>query len=533
MSSVKMLNQDAEHAKRFVALAMNINAAKGLQEVMKTNLGPKGTLKMLVGGAGDIKLTKDGKTLLHEMQIQNPTAALIARTATAQDDICGDGTTSTVIFIGELLKQAERNLAEGVHPRVICDGFDIAKKEASQYLEKFKILQGDISRETLECVSKTALRTKLHEELADHIGNVCVDAVLCINDTSSEVPIDLFMVEIMHMQHKNDLSSKLVRGLVLDHGARHPDMPKAVKNCHIMILNVDLEYTKSEVTSNFFYSTADQREKLVESERKVTDDKVRQIIEFKRTVCGEGETFVLINQKGIDPLSLDMLAKQGILGLRRCKRRNLERLSKACGGECVNSTDDLSASILGYAGSVYEEMLGEEKYTFVEDCKNPHSCTILVKGPNKHTIDQIKDAVRDGLRAVKNTIEDDALIPGAGALEIGLSLHLKEHSKSVAGRAKLGVQAYADALLVIPKTLASNAGHDTMDALITVQDEHVKGNVAGLDLDTGGACSPEDIGVYDNLRVKKQMIQSAGVIASQLLLVDEIMRAGIGAGKKG
>eukprot|EP00960_Hanusia_phi_P055544 762997-Hanusia_phi.AAC.10 len=534
MSSLKLLNQEAEHAKRFIALAMNINAAKGLQEVLKTNLGPKGTLKMLVGGAGDVKLTKDGKTLLHEMQIQNPTAALIARTATAQDDVCGDGTTSTVIFIGELLKQAERHLSEGVHPRVICDGFDIAKKEALQFLEQRKIKVGNIDRESLNCVSRTALRTKLHEELADHIGDVCVDAVLCINDKESEVPIDLYMVEIMHMQHKNDLSSRLVKGLVLDHGARHPDMPKFVKNAHILVLNVDLEFTRSEVSSNFFYSNADQREKLVESERKVVDEKVKKIIEFKRKVCdGNDNSFVLINQKGIDPLSLDMLAKQGILGLRRCKRRNMERLAKACGGEAVNSVDDLDASYLGFAGRVYEETLGEEKYTFVEECKNPHSCTVLIKGPNKHTIEQIKDAVRDGLRAVKNTIEDDCLIPGAGSFEVALSQFLKEHSKSVQGRAKLGVQAFAEALLVIPKTLASNAGQDAMDALINVQDAQMSGLVAGIDMGSGEACSPEDIGVFDNYRWWRLLTRQSGIIASQLILVDEIMRAGVAAGKRG
>jgi T-complex protein 1 subunit zeta len=534
MSSLKLLNQDAEHAKRFVALAMNINAAKGLQEVLKTNLGPKGTLKMLVGGAGDIKLTKDGKTLLHEMQIQNPTAALIARTATAQDDMCGDGTTSTVIFIGELLKQAERHLAEGVHPRMICDGFDVAKKVAAEYLETCRVSDGSIEREALNCISRTALRTKLHQELADYLGDVCVDAILCINDKTAEVPIDLFMVEIMHMQHKSDLSSKLVRGLVLDHGARHPDMPKAVKDAYVLILNLDLEYSKSEVSSNFFYSNADQREKLVESERRLIDEKVKKIIELKRQVCdGNGKSFVVINQKGIDPLSLDMLAKQGIIGLRRCKKRNLERLGKTCGGECVNSVDDLTESVLGFAGHVYEETLGEEKYTFVEDCRNPHSCTILVKGPNKHTIDQIKDAVRDGLRSVKNAVEDDCLIPGAGAFELGLCAHLKEHSKKVQGRAKLGVQAYAEALLVIPKTLASNAGHDPMDALINVQDAQLAGVLAGLDVNTGEACSPVDLGIYDNYRVKKQLIHSAGIIASQLLLVDEIMRAGIAAAKRG
>jgi T-complex protein 1 subunit zeta len=490
---------------------------------------------MLVGGAGDIKLTKDGKTLLHEMQIQNPTAALIAHTATAQDDMCGDGTTSTVIFIGELLKQAERHLAEGVHPRMICDGFDIAKKVSAEYLETCRVLDKSIDREALNCISRTALRTKLHNELADHLGDVCVDAILCINDKESEVPIDLFMVEIMHMQHKSDLSSKLVRGLVLDHGARHPDMPKSVKNAHILILNLDLEYAKSEVSSNFFYSNADQREKLVESERRLIDEKVKKIIELKRQVCegDESASFVVINQKGIDPLSLDMLAKQNIIGLRRCKKRNLERLGKTCGGECVNSVDDLDPKVLGYAGAVYEETLGEEKYTFVEDCRNPHSCTILVKGPNKHTIDQIKDAVRDGLRSVKNAVEDDCLIPGAGSFELGLCAHLKEHSKKVQGRAKLGVQAYAEALLVIPKTLASNAGLDPMDALINVQDAQMAGMLAGLDVSTGEACSPVDLGIYDNYRVKKQLIHSAGIIASQLLLVDEIMRAGIAAAKRG
>jgi len=489
---------------------------------------------MLVGGSGDVKLTKDGKTLLHEMQIQNPTAALIARTATAQDEICGDGTTSTVVFIGELLKQAERYLSEGVHPRVLCDGFDLAKTASVKFLDSFRALEGKVDRELLNCVSRTALRTKLHEELADYIGDVCVDAVLCIQNPESEVPIDLFMVEVMHMQHKSEMNSRLVRGLVLDHGARHPDMPKSVTNAFVLILNVDLEYTKSEVASGFYYSNADDRERLVESERKLVDDKVRKVIALKRHVCDDKtKSFVVINQKGIDPLSLDMLAKEGIIGLRRCKRRNMERLALACGGSAQNSVDDLTPDVLGFAGKVYEETLGEEKYTFVEDCKKAKSCTILVKGPNKHTIDMIKDAVRDGLRAVKNTIEDDSVIPGAGAFEIALSLHLKTYSLTVPGRAKLGVQAYADALLVIPKTLAANAGHDAMDAVITVQDAQTNGIIAGLDVNTGTACSPADLGIFDNYRVKRQMIHSAGIIASQLLLVDEIMRAGVAAGKRG
>ncbi|GAQ84120.1 TCP-1/cpn60 chaperonin family protein [Klebsormidium nitens] len=526
--AVRTLNANAESLNKSAALFMNINAAKGLQDVLKTNLGPKGTIKMLVGGAGDIKLTKDGNTLLREMQIQNPTAVMIARTATAQDDVAGDGTTSTVLLIGELMKQSDRFLAEGMHPRLLTEGFEIAKKATLEFLEKFKqpVEVGDKpDKELLKMVARTTLRTKVHEELADQLTDIVVNSVLCIR-TPPE-PIDLFMVEIMHMRHKFGSDTSLIEGLVLDHGARHPDMPKRVENCHILTLNVSLEYEKSEVNAGFFYSSAEQREKMVAAERKFTDDKVQKVIELKNKVCKEGENFVVINQKGIDPISLDMLAREGIVGLRRAKRRNMERLVLACGGEAVNSVDDLSADVLGYAGLVYEHVLGEEKYTFVENVKNPHSCTILIKGPNDHTIAQIKDAVRDGLRAVKNTLEDGAVVLGAGAFEVACRQHLMHDiKKTVKGRAQLGVEAFADALLVIPKTLAENSGLDTQDVIINLQSEHDSGSVVGLNIVTGEPMDPQVEGVFDNYNVKKQIINSAPVIASQLLLVDEVMRAG-------
>ena len=199
--------------------------------------------------------------------------------------------------------------------------------------------------------------------------------------------------------------SKFVNGIVLDHGGRHPDMPTKMDNCHVMTCNVSFEYEKTEIQSGFFYSTAEEREKLVESERKWLDERCKQVVDFKRSVCKDGESFVIVNQKGVDPLSLDIFAKEGILCLRRAKRRNMERLTLACGGVPMNSIEDLSADMLGWCGKVSEVTLGDDKFTFVEDCKIPKSCTILIKGPNKHTIDQIKDAVRDGLRAVKNVVE--------------------------------------------------------------------------------------------------------------------------------
>ncbi|KAL5721157.1 T-complex protein 1 subunit zeta [Ranunculus cassubicifolius] len=523
--SLQLLNQNAEVVNGSTVFH-NIAAGTGLENVVKTNLGPLGTIKMLVGGSGDIKITKDGNTLLKEMQIQNPTAIMIARTAVAQDDITGDGTTSTVIFIGQLLKHAQRYIEDGMHPRVLVDGFDIAKRETLKFIDNFKTHVPDDDIEILGMVARTTLRTKLSEAMADQLSQIIVNAVLCIR--KREEPIDLFMVEIMHMRHKFDIDTRLVDGLVLDHGSRHPDMKRHVENCFILTCNVSLEYEKSEINAGFFYSNAEQREAMVIAERRQVDERVNKIIELKDKVCsGNVKNFVVINQKGIDPPSLDLLAKAGIVALRRAKRRNMERLALACGGEAVSCVDDLSPDCLGWAGRVYEHVLGEEKYTFVENVKNPNSCTILIKGPNDHTIAQIKDAVRDGLRAVKNAIEDKAVVLGAGAFEVAASHYLmNEVKKTIKGRAQLGVEAFANSLLGIPKTLAENSGLDSQDILIALMGEHDRGNIVGLDLHTGDPINPEMEGIFDNYCVKRQFISSGTSIASQLLLVDEMIRAG-------
>lgn len=482
---------------------------------------------MLVSGSGDIKMTKDGMVLLKEMQIQHPTASLIARAATAQDDMTGDGTTSNVLLIGELLKQAEVYISEGLHPRLIVDGFDIAKKETMRVLDTLKTT-GPVDRDALVCVARTSLRTKVYAALADLLTEAVVDAVLAINHPPT--PIDLYMIEIMEMQHKTDSDTRLVRGIVLDHGARHPDMPKRVENAYILTCNVSLEYEKTEVNAGFFYKTAVEREAMVAAERKFIDDRVAKIVALKKAVCpeGSGKNFVVLNQKGIDPLSLDALAKEGIVALRRVKRRNMERLTLACGGSAMNSVEDIDASALGHAGLVYEHVLGENKYTFVEDVANPLSVTLLVKGPNAHTITQIKDAIHDGLRAVKNALEDACMVPGAGAVEMAASIALHKLKSSVAGRARLGVQAFADALLVIPKVLANNSGFDAQETVVKLQEASAAtGEAVGVDLSSGEPVVPGDVGIFDNYIVKRSLFHSCAVIASNLLLVDEVMRAGI------
>uniref|UniRef100_A0A2K6EYG2 T-complex protein 1 subunit zeta n=1 Tax=Propithecus coquereli TaxID=379532 RepID=A0A2K6EYG2_PROCO len=525
MLAMKTLNPKVKVARAQAALVVNISVASGPQDVLRTNLGPKGTTKMLVSGAGDIQLTKHGNVLLQEMQIQHPTASLIAKVATAQDDITGDGTTSNVLIIGELLKQADLYISEGLHPRIITEGFEAAKEKTLHFLEQVKVSR-EMDRGTPIDVARTSLRTKVHAELADVLTEAVVDSILAIK--KQDEPIDLFMVEIMEMKHKSETDTSLIRGLVLDPGARHSDTKKRVEDAYILMCNVSLKYEKTEVNSGYFYKSAEEREKLVKAERTFIEDRVKKIIELKKKVCGDSDKgFVVINQKGIDPFSLDALAKEGIVALRRAKRGNMERLTLACGGVALNSFDDLNPDCLGHVGLVYEYTLGKEKFTLIEKCNNPHPVTLLVKGPNKHTHTQIKDAVRDGLRAVKNAIDDGFVVPGAGAVEAAMAEALI-YKPSVKGRAQLGVQTFADVLLIIPKVLAQKSGFDLQETLVKIQAEHLEsGQLVGVDLNTGDPMVAAEVGVWDNYCVKKQLLHSCTVIATNIFLVGEIMRAGM------
>ena len=383
--------------------------------------------------------------------------------------------------------------------------------------------------------------TKLNPQMTNQLVEIVTDAVLQVK--KNQEPIDLHMIEIMHMKHKMATDSRLVNGIVMDHGGRHPDMPKKLENCYILTCNVSLEYEKTEVNSSFFWKNAEEREKLVQSERQYTDEKCQKIIQLKRKVCEKNEGFVLLNQKGIDPICLEMLSNEGILGLRRVKRRNMERLTLAFGGRALNSVEDLRKEDLGFAKRVEEIELGDDKYTTVEgvreeDLKEKNlgkSCTILIKGPNEHTINQIKDAINDGTRAVKNAIDDQCIIPGAGAFEIAAHVVLKDFAKEVSGKARLGVDAFAEALLAVPSVLAENAGLDVQEVVQKVIEKIEKSKedkAWGINLETGEPMQSAIQGIYDNYIVKKNFLSIAPTLSEQILLIDEIIKAGRDMGPK-
>ncbi|TNJ29742.1 TCP-1 chaperonin subunit zeta protein [Giardia muris] len=547
MTAIHALNPRAEHLRRGEALDVNIDAAEKLAKLVRTNFGPAGTYKMLVSGAGDIKITKDGSVLLGELPINHPIAAFIATAATAQDDMVGDGTTMLVLLIGELLRQSARWLAEDVHPRVLVDGFEFARTRLLEFMDSYKNPLPDTKEERhriLHAVARSSLGTKVHHRLANTLADIVVDAVEIVEhatmlDEDRRNFIDLHMVEIMCMPSRMDVDTRLVSGLVMDHGSRQSELTcVTLHNCFILTLNVSLEYEKTEINSGFFYKNADEMQKLAHEEREYVDSRCRAIIALKeaayksyheRPGCQDTAlNFVVLNQKGIDGAALDMLAGAGIFALRRVKRRNMERLTLCCGGSALCSLDDMKIEDLGWADMLHEEMLGEEKYTFVEGVKNPRSCTILVRGPTRHCIEQIKDAVRDGLRAVKNTITDGAYVAGAGAFEAAAATDLDRYQESVSGKAKLGVQAFADALRSVPKALAKSAGYDPQELSISLEEAN-KSNPSvkhGVGIATGKPCDVDAEGIFDNVCVKHQLFHSATVLTTQLLLTDEVLKAG-------
>ncbi|CAF1305485.1 unnamed protein product [Rotaria sordida] len=270
-----------------------------------------------------------------------------------------------------------------------------------------------------------------------------------------------------------------------------------------------------------------KRDRLVASQRKFIDDRLQKIVELKRKVCSgdnKNKRFMVINNKGIDPLSVDVLANEGILALRRAKHRNMERLTLACAGQAMNSLENLTKESLGFAKDVYEHVFGEKIFTFVEACKSPKSVTVLLKGSTKYILNQVKDALRDGRHSIRNALDDGCLIPGEGAFEIVTHQALTQYNEQVKGRARLAVQA----LLIIPKAIAQNAGHHQQETIVKLQHEYATSKIpVGIDITTGEAMEPKSLAIFDNYRMKKQLIHSSTSITTNLILVDEILQASL------
>ena len=502
-----------EGTNRFLgrdAQRMNILAGKVLAETVRTTLGPKGMDKMLVDSLGDIVVTNDGVTILKEMDIEHPAAKMLVEVAKTQEDEVGDGTTTAVIIAGELLKKAENLLDQDIHPTIVAMGYRQAAEKAQEILNVIAIDADD--RESLLKVAMTAMTGKGTEKAREPLAELVVAAVKQVED---EGEIDKDHIKIEKKDGATIDDSVMVNGVIIDKEPVHPGMPKKVEDARIALLNSAIEVKETEVDAEIRITDPAQMQAFIEQEEQMIRGMVDKISDARATV--------LFCQKGIDDLAQHYLAKEGIMAVRRVKKSDMEKLARATGATVVTNIEDLTYDDLGLAGSVAEKRISGEEMIFVEECKDPKSVTLLIRGSTEHVVDEIERAVEDAIGVVAATIEDGKVVAGGGAAEISIARGLKEYADSISGREQLAVSAFAEALEVVPKTLAENAGMDSIDALVDLRAAHEKSLYMGLDVFKGEVTDMYRAGVIEPHRVKKQAIQSAAEAAEMLLRIDDVI----------
>ena len=502
----------------------NIMAAKLVAETVRTTLGPKGMDKMIVDSMGDVTVTNDGVTILQEMQIEHPSAKMIVEVAKTQEDVVGDGTTTAVVLAGELLKNAEDLLDQDVHPAVIARGYRMAADKALEILENMAEKVTAKDETVLKNIAMTAMTGKGAEYAKEKLSDLSVKAVKLVAESDGTVDIDNIKIEKRTGGSVED--SELIRGIVIDKEKIHAGMPRQVKDAKIALLDKEIEIKKTEIDANIEITSPDQLQAFLDQEEKMLKGMVEQI-------ASSGAN-VLICQKGIDDVAQHFLAKKGIYAVRRVSDSDMKKIAKATGGSVVSNLNDLSKSDLGYAGMVEERKVGDEEFTYIMECKNPKAVTILVRGGTEHVTNEIERAITDAVGDVAATLKDGKVVAGAGAPEVELALELRKYAESLSGREQLAVQAFANAMEVIPRTLVENAGLDPIDIMTDLKSAHSKKQKwAGVDVFTGKIMDAWKRGVIEPLKIKTQAVSSASEVATMILRIDDVIASSGSKGPKG
>lgn len=508
----RLLGKDAQRT--------NIMAAMIVAETVRTTLGPKGMDKMLVDSLGDVVITNDGVTILDEMEIEHPAAKMMVEIAKTQEEEVGDGTTTAVVVAGELLKSARELLDQNIHPSLITRGYRMASEKAISILEKIsKPIKIDDAKE-LRKIVMTAMTGKSAEVARERFGNLLTEAVQQVMEKQGDrMVIDLDDIKVEKKAGGSIDDSELIHGIVIDKERVHSEMPRSLKNAKILLLDAALEVKSTETDAQIRITSPDQLQAFLSQEEKMLKEMVSYVIK-----SGANALFC---QKGIDDIGQHFLAKAGILAVRRVKKSDMEKLSRATGAKVVSDVKSISAKDLGSAGAIEEKKLAGEAMTFVRDCKNAKAVTILVRGGTEHVTDEIERAVQDALGDLKAVIEKSKVVAGGGAPEIEVAMKLNEYSNTLKGREQLAVQAFAKSMEVIPRTLAENAGLDPIDIIAGLKSQHEKNVVwAGVDVFKGGVSDMWDQHVIEPLKVKTQAITSASEVAIMILRIDDLIAAG-------
>jgi len=499
-------------------------AARVIGEVLKTTLGPRGMDKMLIDNLGDITITNDGAAILNEIEVEHPAAKMMVEIAKTQDDMVGDGTTTAVVLASELLKKAEELLDQNIHPTVMVSGYRKAAQKAIEVVSKVAVPVDIKDSKTLLKVALTTMSSKAVGTAREHLAQIAIDAVSQIAEQRGDKMLaDIDNIQLIKKAGKSLLETQLVQGIIVDKEIVHPGMPRKKENAKIALLDSALEIEKTEMTAEIRIRDPTQMKAFLDQENDMMQDMA--------TKLKKSGAQVVFCQKGIDDMVQHYLSKEGIIAARRVKESDMQKLSRATGARIISDLDDLKAADLGVAGIVEERKIGDDKMMFVEKCKDPHSVAILIRAGLERMVDEAERAMTDALSVVSDVIENNRIVAGGGAVEIEVARELRKYATKVGGREQLAIEAFADGIEVIPRTLAENAGLDPIDILVALRSAHEKedGKNMGINVFTGKVQNSIDNGVIEPAVVKEQALKSAAESAAMILRIDDV----ISSSKKG
>jgi len=524
---VLILKEGASETKGREAQKNNINAAKTVAEIVRTSLGPRGMDKMLVDSLGDVTITNDGATILKEIDVQHPAAKMMVEISKATDNEVGDGTTSVVVLAGSLIEKAEELITKNVHPTVIVDGYRKCAVKSIELLNSIAIKIANNEKEQLIKVAKTSMQTKLVSKESDDLANIVVTASQQVSESrNGSTKVDLDDIKVEKKSGGSIKDTKLIKGIVLDKEVVHGGMPKRVEKAKIALINSALEIEKTEFDAKLNITSPEQMKRFLDEENTMLKNMVEKI-------TGSGAN-VVICQKGLDDIAQHYLAKANVLTVRRVKESDMTKLSRATGARVINNLDDLTSKDLGAADLVEERKIETDKWVFVEGCKNPKSVTILIRGGSQRVVDEAERSVHDALMVTKDVLEKPLIVAGGGSPEAYVSGKLREWTNTLTGREQLAAEKFAEALEIIPLTLAENAGMNQIDTLAELRSKQNKGSKwAGIDARNSRIADMSKLDIFEPLAVKEQIIKSATEVASMLLRIDDVIASSKSAGGGG
>jgi thermosome len=514
-----VLREGTERSKNREAQSNNIAAARAVADAVRSTLGPKGMDKMLVDSLGDVVITNDGVTILKEIDIQHPAAKMVVEVAKTQDNECGDGTTTAVIMAGELLKKAEGLIEQGIHPTILANGYRMAATKSLEILETIAIKITPKDEEMLKKIARTAMTGKSVGGQRDFLAGLSVRAVKAIaEEKNGRFEVDVENIKVEKKAGGSISDTSMIEGIVIDKERVHPRMPKTVKDAKIALVTGSMEIAKTQVEAKIQIRDPQAMQRFLDEEEGTLRKMADRLKEIGATV--------VFCQKGIDDLVQHYLAKHNIYACRRLKESDMEKIAKASGAKMISNVMDIEKGDLGGSAMVEEKKIGDDNLTYITGCKNPKAISIMIRGGTEHVIEEVERALHDALRVVGITVEDGKAVPGGGAPEIELSLRLANYASSVGGREQLAIEAFAQAMEVVPWALAENAGLDAMDVVIKLKSAHEgkKANKnAGLDLVNGEPIDMLKENVIEPLRVKTQAVKSATEVANMILRIDDVI----------